>query len=52
MQVVTASAQAIAKTQRPDPSGFVMTVAVGLLSLTVVAVFVMHFAERFNWQVL
>jgi hypothetical protein len=52
MQTISISSQATEKTRRPDPSGFVMSVSVGLLSLTVVAVFVMHFADRFGWQVL
>jgi hypothetical protein len=37
---------------RPDPTGFVMSVAVTLFVLTVGAVITMHLATQHGWQVL
>jgi hypothetical protein len=47
-----AQTQAVEKAERPDPSGFVMSVAVTLFVLTLVAVITMYYAQHWNWQVL
>jgi hypothetical protein len=47
-----AETKLVEKPARPEPGGFVMSVALVLFVLTIGAVLTMHYAARFNWQMM
>jgi len=52
MQIDNHTGQTVETPTRPDPSGFVMSIALVLFVLTIGAVITMHYAVRFNWQIM
>jgi hypothetical protein len=46
------SHEPVEKPGRSDPGGFVMSIALTLFVLTIVAVITMHCATHYGWQVL
>jgi hypothetical protein len=40
------------KSKRPDPTGFVLSIALALFTLTMIAVLTTHLAVVFGWQVM